>query len=120
MPFVRYDEKLKARLDLDQVNLRKAATELLNEIENHLEDAPAEAAKYKPLQQYAQQALDGQIQSPRNWSIDPLQAEFANGDLPEDIEDAYGSFAFYAHGLTIDPSPKVTMKNGTAYIEVDA
>lgn len=115
---VRFDESLGVRLELNLLGIHHRARTLIEVIDRASRQDRQLAEKLAPLREYAELGLGGQIVSPRSWNDDPLRWEYREGLLPPEVENAYGKFAYFTHGLTLD-EPRPVMIGGQTYIEVD-
>jgi hypothetical protein len=115
---VRYDAELGVRAELNQKGIREAGHQLIEAIDVACATDPALANKLRPLREYALAGIEGRVISPRTWAQEPLRYEFKEDLLPTEILNAYGSFAFFTHGLSKTPS-SIEYRNGEPFIAVD-
>lgn len=112
---VRCDPETKLLIDLDQKAIARTARMLLDAIDAEQGSCDIDMGA---LRDYAKQGLAGEISITRAWNDEPLRWEFREGLLPKSVLGAYGDYAFYTHGLTLD-IPVVTFQNGVAYLSVE-
>ncbi len=86
-----------------------AAIHLLHVIDRYEAELPY---SLQPLREYAQAALDGQIEKPRDWNGEPLRGTFREGLFPTELDKAYANFTFYTHGLLNGEEPREHRADG--------
>lgn len=115
---VLFDERLRARSELNQKAIHRTGLALISAIDEAVSLDPAIGEKLRPLREYAQAGVDGLILAPRTWADEPLRYEFREFLLPQSVMDEYGQFTFQTHGY-IRGKPQIRYIDGVAYVEVD-
>jgi hypothetical protein len=116
--FVRFDEQLRARSELNQKAIYRTGMSLISAIDEAVSRDPAMNEKLRPLREYAQAGVSGLIVNPRTWAGEPLRYEFREFLLPKSVMDEYGEFAYHTHGC-VPGQPQIHYFEGVAYVEVD-